>query len=398
MLGSPWAGSELLWTKAAEAALDDGHDVAVVYRSWEKLPAAIVDLRDRGATLFLRTVNLDSRSSRVVERLVRPLPAIARWSPDSLCVSLGNFGDLITRNDVQRFVEKIGAPYSLLVQQHYENHWTILDDYHRHRLVDFLVGAEHIAFVSERNRWAVKTQLAAGLENSCVVCNPISAPQSDIVPWPESEQPRFACVARLDASDKGQDLLFTVLSDECWRSRDWVLRLYGEGRHRNYLETLAGHLGLSDRVEFRGHVSDVRGIWEDNHLLVLPSRCEGTPIALVESMMWGRPAVVTDVGGNAEWVSEPRNGFVAQAATPNSLSAAMERAWEARGRWRELGVNAHADALRLYDPTPGRTVLGLLTSESSSGSGRGVGRIASSLRKELEALNVAAFGTPASKD
>ena len=91
-----------------------------------------------------------------------------------------------------------------------------------------------------------------------------------------------------------------------------------------------------------------------------PSRCEGTPIGLVEAMIWGRPAVVTDVGGNAEWISEPRNGFVAEAASEKSYAAAMERAWEARERWLTMGANAHEDAMALYDPSPESTLLRML--------------------------------------
>jgi glycosyltransferase involved in cell wall biosynthesis len=193
-----------------------------------------------------------------------------------------------------------------------------------------------------------------------VVRNPISATDLDPVPWPEASQARFACVSRLDASDKGQDLLFAVLAGEPWRSRDWVLRLYGQGRHESYLKELLAHYHLSDRVEFRGHVSDVRKIWDDNHALVLPSRCEGTPIALVEAMLWGRPALVTDVGGNAEWVSEPRNGVVAEGLTVKSFGAAMERFWQARESWPTLGENARADALKLFDPASERTYLQML--------------------------------------
>ena len=62
-------------------------------------------------------------------------------------------------------------------------------------------------------------------------------------------------------------------------------------------------------VHFRGHVNDIRAIWEQNHLLVLPSRYEGLPLALVEAMWCGRPAVVTDVGGNAELCVGKRNGI-----------------------------------------------------------------------------------------
>ena len=73
-----------------------------------------------------------------------------------------------------------------------------------------------------------------------------------------------------------------------------------------------------------------RGIWKENHILVLPSRYEGLPLVLVEAMWCGRPAVVTDVGGNAELCRDRQTGFVAQSATLASVAEAMERAWEAR--------------------------------------------------------------------
>ena len=360
MFGAPWAGSELLWTKTAHAALDGRHQVAVVYRRWDNLPATILDLKDRGATLFLRGVNIARRSSRIFERLVHPLPAIVRWRPDVVCMSLGNFADAMSRNDIHRFLARIEAPYVVVVQQHHENQWVIPEDYQRQRMLRFFTAANHVGFVSERNRWAATCQLASDLPNACIVRNPISDPTCGPVAWPGPGPVRLACVARLDASDKGQDLFFAALADPRWRSRDWILRLYGDGRHRNYLKDVVNYYGIADRVEFRGHVADARGIWTDNHLLVLPSRCEGTPIALVEAMIWGRPAVVTDVGGNAEWVSEPRNGFVAEAPTVKSLAAAMERAWAARDRWQGLGANAHEDAMALYDPNPEQTLLQML--------------------------------------
>jgi glycosyltransferase involved in cell wall biosynthesis len=358
--GAPWAGSELLWWKAAHAALDEGHEVAVVYKRWEEMPARLLDLRARGATLFLRGVDLGRHSSRAFEQLVHPLPAIARWRPDVVCVNLGNFTDAMTRGDIHRFVAKIRAPYVVIIHQHCENNWVVPDDYSRQCMVRFFAAADRVAFVSERSRWAATCQLATELPNACVVRNPIGDVACDPVAWPGPGAARFACVSRLDASDKGQDLLLAALADGRWRSRDWALRLYGEGRHRGYLEELAHHYGIADRVEFRGHVSDVRGIWDDNHLLVLPSRCEGTPIALIEAMIWGRPSVVTDVGGNTEWISEPRNGFVAEAASLKSYAAALERAWEARDLWPTIGANAHDDALALYDPSPESTLLRML--------------------------------------
>src|SRR3954447_25706088 len=115
MFGAPWAASEFIWTKTAHAALDDGHAVAVVYKHWEQLPRAIVDLKERGATLFLRKVDIKRPSSRVFERLVHPLPAIVRWRPEVVCMNLGNFVDAVTRPDLRRFAAKIRAPYVIVI-------------------------------------------------------------------------------------------------------------------------------------------------------------------------------------------------------------------------------------------------------------------------------------------
>ena len=97
-----------------------------------------------------------------------------------------------------------------------------------------------------------------------------------------------------------------------------------------------------------------------NHLLVLPSRAEGTPLALVEAMLCGRPAVITDVGGNAEWIADGRTGFVAEAASARSFGATLERAWLARADWQKMGLQARDVALIKFDRSAGKSLLTVL--------------------------------------
>ena len=103
-------------------------------------------------------------------------------------------------------------------------------------------------------------------------------------------------------------------------------------------------------VNFQGHVSNVRMIWEQNHLLVLPSRFEGLPLALVEAMLCARPACVTDVGGNAELCEDGVTGFVAPAATAASISSTLEQAWNRRNEWESMGKAGRA---RVEELVPG---------------------------------------------
>ena len=81
---------------------------------------------------------------------------------------------------------------------------------------------------------------------------------------------------------------------------------------------------------------------------------------MVEAMLCGRPAVVTDVIGNPEWIEEGLTGFLAEAPTLYSVSRALERAWQARASWEQMGLQAHRKALERYEPSPGKTLLELL--------------------------------------
>jgi glycosyltransferase involved in cell wall biosynthesis len=153
----------------------------------------------------------------------------------------------------------------------------------------------------------------------------------------------MACVARIDPAAKGQDLLLQTLARPEWRDRPVELNFFGAGPDELGLRRMAELLQL-ENVHFRGHVTDIKAIWEHNHLLVLPSRYEGLPLALVEAMWCGRPAVVTDVGGNAELCVDNETGFVAPAATLSSFSHALQRAWERRKEWLHLGQAARARA------------------------------------------------------
>ena len=88
--------------------------------------------------------------------------------------------------------------------------------------------------------------------------------------------------------------------------------------------------------------------------LVLPSRAEGLPLALVEAMMCGRPAIVTDVGGNGEVVRDGITGVIATSATVSALDSALGRFWAMRPQWKRMGIAAaeHIRTLVPADPGP----------------------------------------------
>jgi L-malate glycosyltransferase len=357
--GFPWGGSEELWSAAARAALGQGHRVAAVTYRWPDIPPRLRQLRACGARLFRRSRGPQHRPRRAFERFVYPWPALLAWGPDVVCISQGSTYEAAYSGIVGRFLRNCGAPH-VIVCQHNCDDAAVIGDGARRAAVTYFRGARQVAFVAERNLRSAERQLADDLPNARIVRNPVNLADLSPVAWPGPGVTRMASVARLDTQFKGQDVLLEVLGGASWRGRPWALRFYGDGPDRPYLERLARRCAIAERVEFRGHVPDIRSIWADNHLLVMPSRSEGTPLSLVEAMLCGRPAVVTDVGGHLEWIDEPATGFVADAPTPRSWGAALERAWEARPSWAAMGRRAHDSAISRIDPDPGESLLELL--------------------------------------
>ena len=196
-------------------------------------------------------------------------------------------------------------------------------------------------WVSLRNQADFEEQIGVRLPRARLVWNPIKVPRTVDVAWPVNmDLWRMACVARLQTRPKGHDLLLKAMAEPHWRDRPLTLSFFGTGENSNGLERLAKMLGISDRVQFHGHVDGVQEVWRDHHLIAQPSRHEGMPLSLIEALMCGRPALVTDVAGHAELITEGENGFVAEAATVRHLDAALQRAWDQRSAWQSMGAAA----------------------------------------------------------
>jgi glycogen synthase len=69
-------------------------------------------------------------------------------------------------------------------------------------------------------------------------------------------------------------------------------------------------------------------------------------------MLSARVSILTNVGGHAEVVTDNLTGFIARDPEPAALAEAMERAWAARDRWREMGEAARERMLSFLPDDP----------------------------------------------
>ncbi len=138
---------------------------------------------------------------------------------------------------------------------------------------------------------------------------------------------------------------------------DTALVLIGDGPARAELEALALAEGLAERVRFLGDRNDVAALLPGLDVFALSSISEGYSVALLEACAAALPVVATEVGGNAEIVTEGVNGQLVPARDPAALAAALEAlladparadAMGRAGRERVLSENAFRTMAERY--------------------------------------------------
>jgi glycosyltransferase involved in cell wall biosynthesis len=95
-------------------------------------------------------------------------------------------------------------------------------------------------------------------------------------------------------------------------------------------------------VEMPGGLSDTRAFWQAVDIYVQPSRHEGAPIALMEALWLGKPAVGTRVSGIPEMIEHDVNGLLVESGKPAQMAAAIERLIVEADTRRRFSENAAA--------------------------------------------------------
>jgi glycosyltransferase involved in cell wall biosynthesis len=161
-------------------------------------------------------------------------------------------------------------------------------------------------------------------------------------PWLSAnrERPVILGVGRL-SPEKGFDLLVAALRhlhDAGGRQR---LLVAGGGDEAPALKAQAERLGLSEDIDFLGHVDNPWSLMAAADLLVVPSRAEGFCLALVEAMSLGCQVVSTRFGSSAlDILDNGRLGELAPTDEPAALAQAISRSFAAPRPQTELRAAA----------------------------------------------------------
>ena len=154
---------------------------------------------------------------------------------------------------------------------------------------------------------------------------------------------RIIMIARFQPV-KNHALLIEGLAGLAARGIEFKVELVGDGPLRADVETQVRNRGLATQVNFVGEVSDVGAYLQSADVMVLTSRYEGSPLAVMEAMSYGVPVVAPSVGGLPDllregggWLYEPGN-HLALARRLTELAGAPDELLKAGARGRAAAV------------------------------------------------------------
>jgi GalNAc-alpha-(1->4)-GalNAc-alpha-(1->3)-diNAcBac-PP-undecaprenol alpha-1,4-N-acetyl-D-galactosaminyltransferase len=153
-----------------------------------------------------------------------------------------------------------------------------------------------------------------------IIPNPIR----DIRNYELSKENVVLCVAR-HYHVKGIDRLLAAFANI--KDRTWRLEVAGsEGPETQALKEQAITLGIAERVRFLGARKDIDRIYSYSSILVLPSRSEGLPNALIEAMAHGLACISFDINaGPSDVIEHEVNGILVEDGDVGEMTRQLDR-------------------------------------------------------------------------
>jgi len=140
----------------------------------------------------------------------------------------------------------------------------------------------------------------------------------------------------------GVDVIARAFVRATSASPDLRLKMLGGGSQKELLLQIFEEGSVSEKVHFPGQISqnELPSLYHSADLYISASHSDGTSISLLEALACGRPAIVSDIPGNREWVAPGVQGWLFPDGDDEALAQAILGAVEQRERLPEMGLKA----------------------------------------------------------
>jgi len=153
----------------------------------------------------------------------------------------------------------------------------------------------------------------------------------DVVPWLglrsqygiDPQQPVVGCIAQVVPQKDHPNLLKAAAA-----LPGIHFLLAGSTADKDYYGELCAMvkaLGLEGRVHFCGGVANIPAFLSEVDVIVLASRYEGFPVALLEAMACAKACVASDIPGPRDQIIDGDSGLLVPSGDPAALAEALDK-------------------------------------------------------------------------
>ncbi len=128
---------------------------------------------------------------------------------------------------------------------------------------------------------------------------------------------------------KGMDILLKAFALFSGKYKDSYLRIAGDGSQKSKLNNLGYNLGIRDKVNFLGKISQEKLLteYQSSNAFVLASRFEAFGVVFIEALSAGLPVIGTKSGGPEEIIND-ETGLLVDINNVDQLANAMEKLYK----------------------------------------------------------------------
>lgn len=151
---------------------------------------------------------------------------------------------------------------------------------------------------------------------------------------------------------KGFDILTEAFQKIASQVPDLHCLIIGEGEDKEKLSAQIRNAGLENRIHLLGYRDrqNVLSIVKSSDIFIMPSRYEGTPIALLEAAALSRPILATCAGGIPEMVTHDQHAYLVPTQDPDAFAQGFVKMAVDHDYAHQLGQSAQQRVRQRFNP------------------------------------------------
>lgn len=147
---------------------------------------------------------------------------------------------------------------------------------------------------------------------------------------------------------KGFDLLIESFNEFAKHNDDWNLVIVGEGEEKDKIIKLINKYNLQNRIQIDNFTDNIQKYFLQSSILLLPSRWEGMPMIVLESMEMGVPVISYDISACTQLIKNNCEGILVDKYNTKQFAQGMNELSSSYKKRKEMSKHI-SDKIKNYD-------------------------------------------------